>query len=250
MLLSMKEHLPQREPIKEPSSREGLDRTFRHNRLTRSIRNVGVGIVYLMYLISTDSGREDLRKYGLKDALFAAESRSGLLEDSILSDNLYFPNNDGTLLSWQRAIAGRWIAYDFNRPFEFGEKFRGEIWQKKEGKLWCFPLQEIIDKKSGDYTPTNLLDLFDFNHMRQLTAPSVDELLDWGLIRESTYEEAYLRAGLIDKYRRLMTLEGILDGKVYVVTPKGNGLIGLSHDSGKQEKDPKEKKVLKPRFSF
>lgn len=232
----------------QPPNKDIEDTTRR--RLGKRVRRFGTQMLYLAYLLSTDSGREGIKKYGFKDALFSLESRTGLLEDSILSNNLYYPNNEGSSLSNDQAVAGRWIAYDFERPLEFGKKFKGEIWQKKEGKLWCFPLEEILDNRPDQYTPTNLLDWFEWDHMRQLSAPSIDELINWGLIRESSYKEFFATVGLLEKYRVQLILEGVIDNKVYVVTPKGNGLIGLSADTGRPQKNPEKGKVLRLKLSF
>lgn len=226
-----------------------IENTARH-RLGRKVRRAGTQMLFFAYLLSTDSGREGIRKYGFKDALFSLEARTGLLENSILSNTLYYPNDEEASLSSDQAVAGRWVAYDFDRPLEFGGKFKGEAWQKKEGKLWCFPLEEILDNNPDQHTPTSLPDWLEWNHLRQLSTPSIEELINWGLMIESTYREAYATVGLLEKYRTIMILDRVLDEKVYVITPKGNGLIGLSADSGKPQKNPEKGKVLRPKLSF
>ncbi len=142
------------------------------------------------------------------------------------------------------ATAGKWCGYDFNRESEFGKK---AITQKK-GKLLSFILEEIKENKSSDYTPTTLFQFFDITHLLSMECPSIGYLIEQGLLEARTYREAFQRIGTYDKYARSMDFFEITDKEVYQVTPKGNGLIFLSGESGEKVKEKKKAKELVPAY--
>ena len=241
----------------QPSGQEGKNifdkdeaRFFRKHWLARNVTNLGVRAAFYIAILSTDWGRDFLRKYGLKETIFLAQSSAGLLEDSILSNGLYFPNDEGTSLSFKQAVAGRWVAYDFNRPAEFGKKYRGEKYQMRDGKLVAVFLDEVENKSENDFTPTNLSNMLDISYLFQLDFPSMESLLDKGFVRKSTYRHAYEQVVLLNKYRQFLALAGVIDNEVYTITPKGNGLVRLARDFGPKSKEPKTEKVLKQAFSY
>ncbi len=176
------------------------------------------------------------------------EARTGLLEGSILANELYFPREDGTSIEHRVAVAGRWVAYDFNRPKEFGRKGQGK--QFRQGKLIAFPLEDIIHKDKEDYTPTNKLNIIDPLHFFQFEAPSIEELLKYGLAEEATYQQAYEEAGLWEQTKDFFMSAGLADRPVLKITPKGNGLVLIVDDTGETKPEPKGLRQFKPAFGF
>lgn len=240
---------PNKPEEKSPYDKD-IARFFRRHWFIRSVTSLGVRGLWYMYLLTTDRGRDFIREYGLREAMVTAQQNAGFLEDSILSSGLYFPNDEGTSLSFKQAVAGRWVAYDFNRPAEFGKKYRGEKYQMRDGRLMAAFLEEVEGKSENDFTPTNLFNVLDISHIFQVDFPSMETLLDKGFIRKSTYRYTYERVGLLDKYRQFLALAGVIDDEVYTITPKGNGLVGLARDFGPKSKEPKTEKVLKPALSY
>lgn len=171
--------------------------------------------------------------------MFDRETKTGMLEDSIFAPALWCPNDEGTSLQYDDALAGRYAAFDFNRKSEFNNKTlcRGK------GRLMAFPLEEIIDNSTDTYTPSALVEPLDLGQLMQMViSPKIDELVGWGLIKETNYRQAYENVGLYDQYRLPIELKNLGEQTVYQVTPKGNGLVFLAADGG--EKTPEKKKVL------
>ena len=70
-------------------------------------------------LLATPEGRELLKDPERRRFLYDREARTGLLEDSIIGDELYVPNKEGMSLERRYFVAGRFAGYDFHRPEEF-----------------------------------------------------------------------------------------------------------------------------------
>lgn len=120
----------------------------------------------------------------------------------------------------------------------------------RNGRLIAAFLEEVENKSENDYTPTNLFNVFDISHTFQVDFPPMEDLLNKGFVRKTTYRDAYARVGLFDKYRQFLTLAGVIDNEIYTITPKGNGLVHLAEDFGPKSKEPETEKVLKPALSY
>lgn len=221
------------------------------SRVSRTIINTSFRVLFYSVLLTTRSGREMLMDAERRRFLYDREERIGLLEDSIISDELYIPNEAGTSLEQISAVAGRFVGYDFHRPKEFksaGKKRERQV--KRDGKLWTFAINEVSGNDINDYTPTDLFNIFNPMHFLSLDIPTIDEATDQGFLQETTYRQAYEKVGMYPRYRQYLELQGISDRTIYTVTPKGNGLVFLVTDGG--EKRNQEDKVgeLKPSLSF
>lgn len=214
--------------------RKEIAHFLRKHRLFRSAMNVAWRTALYTYLISTERGRKLLRDPENRRFFVDKEARTGLLEDSIINNTLYHPNDEGTSLMLSSAAAGRWVGYDFDRPLEFGP----EVGQFFEGKLWAVPLEAIMNNAPDHYTPTHRLELLDAAHLLQFETPSIQEAIEYGLVEPTTYRKAFGRARQYERYKLAMSLNGITDIEIYRVTPKGNGLIFLSPDTGRKVKKP------------
>lgn len=112
-------------------------------------------------------------------------------------------------------------------------------------------LEEVRDRGPDDYTPTGLANFFDLDHFLHLeVSPSIDDLLNQGFIRETTYREAFSKVDLYEKFGHYLTLAAIANNQLYTVTPKGNGLVGLALDGGSKVEKKKGLEVLKPVMGF
>jgi len=174
--------------------------------------------------------------------MFDRETKTGLLEDSIFAPSLWCPNDEGTSLQYDNAVAGRYAAYDFHRREEFGKN----TVNRGKGRLIAFPLDEIIDNPASKYTPSTLVEPLDLGQILQIVFPSIDELVEWELVRDTTYKEAYKRAGLYDQYRLGIELKNIGDETVYQITPKGNGLVFVATEGGEKTSEKKRELVFVP----
>lgn len=211
------------------------------SRLQRKLVNTALKALAYSHVIVGQLYDEKLKKYlrdpELRGILFGGdEYRTGLLESSIFENTLTFPNKENTSLESQKARAGRYVAYDHFRPDEFGMKVLEQRRNVKTGRIYAFPLDEVINNNPDTYTPTGLLRVFDYDHMLQVQTPTISELIDYGLVKETTYQEAYKNVGLYEKHKRLLTLKDLQDKPIYTITPKGNGLVFLEPDSGDTEK--------------
>ena len=133
-------------------------------------------------------------------------------------------------------MAGRWVSYDFNRRQEFGEKSMS----LKKGKLYDFPLTDVMPNDVNTPTPTGYFDFFDIEHFLHIDVPTVDGLIYLELLKSTTYRDSFRRVGIYENHAKQLDDLGIANKEVYQVTPKGNGLIFLDEEGG--ERKPKEKR--------
>lgn len=155
------------------------------------------------------------------------EQKVGLKVDSIISNPLYFPESqDSARLQFKSATAGRWNTYDFRKKnriklIDEPNHFSGDV------DLVFFPIEDIDVNSESDIdqlTPDNLFQLFYFDHIIHFTRFSISEALEYWVIRETTYADAYDRVwdnGWIKDVQELWIAEKLL----YQVTPKWNTLI-------------------------
>ena len=186
--------------------------------------------------------------------LAAREGTYGLLEGSIIDADLTYPDKEKGYLTHKRAQGGRWVTHDFKRPAAFpSEARRGMLNDHRVGRLSSFILDEVIDKDEDQLTPIGLLNIAEPLHMLKFNSTSPGKLVDEGLVRLTTYEEAYDNVGLYDEFGEELHLRGVAEDSVFQVTPKGNTLIFVTRDSGsKKPQEEREKSfewlpgVLKP----
>lgn len=233
-------------PIKDIKGIEEISELMRESRVMRRIVNFTVTSAFYLNIFLTPNGRELLKTENGRRMLFNREGRIGMLEDSIFSYDLYYPNDGGTSLDYKSAAAGRWVGYDFHRKKEFGNKAK----QTSEGRLAAFMLEEVKDSGPDDYSPTGLANLYDIDHLFHLEIPPIDDLLKEGFVRETSYRVAFEKVGILDKYKQYLGLAAALEKPVYTVTPKGNGLVGLMRDGGDKVEKRKEVGVLRPVLGF
>lgn len=215
-------------------------------RLARKTINALVRAEIYTRMLATRNGRDALRDPERRRFFFDREARTGLLLDSIFNHELYFPNEEGSSLEYKTTVAGRFVSYDFHRPEEFNSIAKAKSRQRNEGRLVVFALNEIKDHDKDDYTPTDLFNLFDFFHMLSFDTLSIEEAVKQGYLIQTTYEEAYRKVGLYDKYRTYLELQQLSDKSLYAVTPKGNGVVALIRDGGEKQKQPRGARQLRP----
>ena len=227
---------------------QGLRRTRIKRRIIDTIGEIAVFSIVLLNPVS----RNELINPFFRQTLLSRKYRVGLLEDSILANELFFPNEDGTSLEKWNSALGRWFAYDFHETERLGIKRKpSKYW--KDGRLTtCLP-NEIKDNPPNQYTPTYYIDIIHLSDAIYLDFPPFEQILKDGLLQETTYRAAYEKVGLLNRYYRYLALENLLDQPIYTVTPKGNGLVDIMPDFGVSSKKPKEAlapvPVLKPAFN-
>ena len=89
-----------------------------------------------------------------------------------------------------------------------------------------------------------------FTDIVDVVYPSIDEVLEWGYVREVTYGESFERVKQFERYKDALAFFDISDKTVYQVTPKGNGLVYLLKDGGdkKRLEDSARSLVLQPAY--
>ena len=176
------------------------------------------------------------------------EYTTGILADSILDSELYYPDSESDGLTRAVASAGLFIAHDFHRTEVFGPIVNERESQFQEGKLWTYPLPEIINNPQDLLSPTGLTVPFDFRQLMLEETATIEDLQKYGFIEQSTYKKVYKNVGLYEKYQQDILSRGIQDRKVYMITPKGNGLVFLWMPSGdKKERRYRDKSfVMQP----
>lgn len=212
---------------------------LREHRLVRKGITVGYRLMLYCTLFTTQAGRDVLNDPERRRIIYDREARTGLLEDSIIGDDLYVPNGESTSLQNKLAVAGRYVSYDFNRPKEFKSVAKNRELQNDHGRLVVFVLDEIKYNDKNDYTPTDLLNIFDLLHILSFETFSPEEAVEQGFLRKTTYEEAYKKVGLFNKYKLSLELQQLNERTIYAVTPKGNGVVCLIRDGGERQKYPK-----------
>lgn len=225
---------------------------LKSHRIGRRIINSALRILYYEKLFLSKEGREMLKDPAKRNTLLLLnrENTTGLLEGSILNPDLYHPNKESTSIEITSAPAGRYVGFDFHRPMEFGIKKGVFERQKSAGRICVIALDEVYNNNPDTYTPTSLLNFWDLTHLLCLDFPPLEKVLENGFLKESTYKEAYANAGLYERYRLALIHSGVFDKPVYVVTPKGNTLVGLIKDGGKKMEKPKSIPELKPAFEM
>ncbi len=158
------------------------------------------------------------------------ESKIGLLEGSIIQNPLWIPESDGNDLVQHIETGGQWYGYDFQREAEFGKEAR----PVKRGKLVSIIPEELKPLSPRAYTPTGSVHPLNYVHFLQLEMPSIDYLVQHGVVEETTYERAFERVGMLERYVWNLSQHQLLDLPVFQVTPKGNGLVSLGQPGGKK----------------
>src|SRR3972149_384724 len=119
--------MTERNPLFQKEQRTKQDkyiefsRFLRRHRIARFAINTLSRTILAIAMISTPGGIELFSNPEARRFIFDKETHTGLLKDSILSESLYYPNREDTSLDFSNAPAGRWVAYDFNRPSEFSD---------------------------------------------------------------------------------------------------------------------------------
>ncbi|RME31687.1 hypothetical protein D6789_01890, partial [Candidatus Woesearchaeota archaeon] len=221
---------------KNKAANDDLRRHLRTSPLSRFFLDSFIKTFYAGFFVFHPESWRLLRNPTVRRAIFTGDAFTGLLEGSIFEYEIYQPHNGN--LTLRRGGAGRYAGYDFLRPREF----RNAI-QARRGRIYAFPLEEIIHNDPSTYTPTSLLKILTLDHFLQLDLPTPTELEEMGLVHRATYGEAYTSVGL-DEYLQPLAVLGVLDKKVYRVTPKGNGLIFLGTEGGDEQR--KDVRDLKP----
>jgi len=179
-------------------------------------------VLAVFYVLKNNRGIHRLGKNNL----------TGLLKGAMFSEALYIPNEKE--LDFKPAKAGRWNGYDFNR----GKTFKGAN-PFYQGRIFAFPIEEIMQNPPEIQTPTGLLSVLSFEHFVDLCNPTAEELVEMGLAKRATYREVYAQAGFIERYGPQLEKFEVLDSSIYTITPKGNTLVFIRPDGG--EREPKRK---------
>lgn len=228
--------------LREYSGIDDIAEFLKRHSLARRVFSYISTTLFYTFFLSSPIGRDALRDPNFRRCLFNRSERIGMLEDSVFNHELYFPNEDNTSLDYKSAFVGRWIGFDFYRKEEFGVKAK----QQAEGRLVAFILNEVRDRNPDDYTPTGLFNFYNLDHLLHFSTPTIEDLVKHEFIRETTYERAFTRVGIFDRYQTDLALAEVTHNPLYTVTPKGNGLIGLSQDGGKKIQKYQGLDVLKP----
>ena len=219
------------------ADKETRDFFRRHPLIERSIRTSLQGLGVALRL-SIDSQFRDLfinnpkfRKWYLSD-----DRQYGLLEGSIVGSPLHHPAPDrkNSLVKEYKA-AGVWIGYDFKRHRTFGKPSRKLYHGSLESRL--API--VADNPADELTPIGTVRKGNVGDLFYMDRRGLTDLLEKGLLRETTYKEAFQRVERYDRYKGHMQKLGIEDEKVYQVTPKGNTLVYIRQNSGFRKKLPK-----------
>lgn len=213
-----------------------LGNKLRQNPTKRIIAHyIGRAIFYSYFLFHpTEILRWSDKKF--REFMLDYRRRVGMLEGAIFDNTLYIPNEQGTSLEYLTSVGGRWCGYDHTCRDKLELKDLSN--RITDGKLSAFPLPEILDNSSQDYTPIGMVDPMEMTDIFQIVCPTIEELLECGFVERVAYKHAFSKIGIYEKYETNLFILGIADKPVYQVTPKGNGVIYLSKDSG--DKEPKK----------
>lgn len=232
--------------IKENPNLDKFMSNLRRTRFRRKTVDLLARLFIISRLFTTADGRRYLGDPYLRKAFFQRKYRLGLLEDSIIANHLYFPNEGNTSLENLQARAGRWYACDFYKRNMGIKDSPKNGWQ--DGRLVTILPDELKNTPPDQYTPTFYIDILNFSDLMFLDTPKIEDAIGDGLLQETNYEDAYQKIGLYEKYRQFIILAGIGKNIVYQVTPKGNGLVRIMSDSGEKVQKPKTHPAFEPAF--
>lgn len=187
-------------------------------------------LMYSAYLAySTFNPRSSIFSDPMTRRTLTRDGQTGLLAGSIVGNELYVPYLDESEeLYYDSAEAGRYLGYDFRRPHRFGPDTSKFI----HGRLWAFIIDEVKGREPDDYTPIGSLRPLSARHALLQNTYSLENLQEEGLIRKTTYGQAYFRVGLLSRHKEYLDLLGKTEETVYQVTPKGNGLVFIFAEEG------------------
>ncbi|HEX8762885.1 MAG TPA: hypothetical protein VF733_03965 [Candidatus Saccharimonadales bacterium] len=203
---------------------------FKRHPIQRKLINAAIRPVYL-----------------LDPACKNPDSYTGMLKGTIISEKLLYPDQeqpDG--VSYHHACPGRWLAYDFHRPEVLGPKKKGPTRQLFGGKLLTYMLEELRGQPGNEESPP--FNFFDIVQGLVVYHPGIGQLVEEEYVTPTTHQEAYRQVDAYEEYADAMHSRGVADDRVYQVTPKGNAMIFLVSDGGKQR--PNEDKEKNPVFGF
>lgn len=164
-----------------------------------------------------------------------SEGLTGLLEKSIIAPQLCYPDETIGALVLKAATGGQFMGFDFERPKHFPQANPADNFQVRVGNLWsALPNpQQSVDQKTPTYTALTWPVEIGITFSKRPLA----ELIEKGLLNQTTHEQAYEAAGAED-YIDDLRLRRMADATVYQVTPKGNSMIALIPDAG--ERTPRQ----------
>ncbi|HIG98285.1 TPA: hypothetical protein HA231_02595 [Candidatus Woesearchaeota archaeon] len=214
-----------------PEEKKEFLEIIRESRTAHKISNIAFRVLFYSIAVATPGNWNFISHRERWQFLLNRRYRIGLLEDSILSSQLYFPGDAGDLRQ-ETAPAGRWVVYDFHRRKELGRHVKNQ----STGRLNYFLLDGILHNRKDQHTPTGYLDFFDVEHLLQFESRGIGELVQNELVEQTTYRKAFERANVFQQHAGPLASAGIEEMLVYQVTPKGNGLIFVSKDTGEKDK--------------
>ena len=153
------------------------------------------------------------------------EKSRGLLQGSIIGPTLCYPEPATHELIYRRPDTSAWVGFDFLRPAVFMD--RPTVRQVWEGTLAGAHIDEVRENKAEQETPTDIFDHGYVMHTLAKAPRQALELVVLGMLRQTTYLEAYDEVGLAEAYGSGLKQRGLADEPVYQVTPKGNTLVFL-----------------------
>lgn len=159
---------------------------------------------------------------------YIQECNNFLREGSVIWNPLYYPWDDEHL-GFHSPSAWLWSAYDFKTTHvvEWTKVTTSQI--VRNGKILFFPIEDELvntDSSNDDLTPDGYFNFFDFNHFVHMTVCSISDVIEYWAMRETTYWEVLVNRNQ-EKFLGDAEEHGILDKKVFQVTPKWNGLVHI-----------------------
>ena len=162
-----------------------------------------------------------------------SKSRFGLLENSIMGNPLFAPTFEGNEIKKLSGSAGNYFACDFERR----KHFQPERYLTQQGTITSFLPSDYDDRDflSQDANVKTSLEEFDMRNIYdilRMDEKTLTQYMDIGVLKEVTYEDALINAGLLEGFKDLYHKSGLLNENIYQVTPKGNGLLFIMKRGG------------------
>lgn len=162
----------------------------------------------------------------------------GLSQNSIIGNNLWQPHFHTREFynSDLSDLPGIWFCRDFSnkdKPIRYGN-------------LFSILTEDMLENSKDEFTPFLPINSIDLAARISLTDSGF--LLNKGLLEWKSYEEAYKELGLFERYGFYLLKNNILDERVLMVTPKGNGRIFCFIISGNGKLKPNSLKDFQLAF--
>ena len=205
--------------------------------------NAPLSLKATLYVVRKALGMYAYAKYGRDGSIILEDTILGLCEGSIIAPKLCHPTEEAQgELSVRQAHGGQLVGYDFRRP-EYLPRAADfpHFTQESEGTCNAFLVDEVERNDPNMLNDISYIDFYSAEVLFTFDKPTLERLVEAGMLFVRTHEEAYEEAGATEHIDGLRS-RGLANTLVHQVAKKAHALVCLLPDDG--EPKPKKEKTL------